>query len=78
MARRQRTRAAVKRLGIVAPGLLPKLDVEVRHRLYERTSPLPNPHEQRGWSVVVSYDMPLGGALLPGLGMAEQLAAAPR
>lgn len=57
----ERARAAVKRLGIVAPGLLPKLDVEVRHRLYERTSPLPNPYEQRGWSVVVSYDIPLGG-----------------
>ncbi len=60
-AARERARAAVKRLGIVAPGLLPKIDLEVRHRLYERTSPLPNPYEQRGWSVVVSYDMPLGG-----------------
>ncbi len=57
----ERARAAVKRLGVVAPGLLPKLDVEVRHRVYERTSPLPNPYEARGWSVVVSYDMPLGG-----------------
>ena len=57
----ERARAAVKRLGVVAPGLLPRLDLEVRHRIYERTSPVPNPYEQRGWSVVVSYDVPLGG-----------------
>lgn len=57
-----RAEAARERIGIIAPEYLPKVDLEVRKNLTNHVSPASSSSEtQRGWTIGLSYDIPLGG-----------------
>lgn len=62
LAAQERATSARVKLGPIQPELLPKVDLEWRKLLSERTRPTPSTGQQQGWSVNVAYDMPLGGA----------------
>lgn len=62
LASQARAISARVKLGPIQPELMPKVDLEWRHLLSERTTPTPSSGQQRGWSLSVAYDVPLGGA----------------
>ena len=59
----ERAEAARSRVGIVAPDYLPKLDLDVRRRLNDRTNPANDPTTKKSWGVQLTYEVPLGGAI---------------
>jgi outer membrane protein TolC len=61
-AAQERAASARIKLGPIQPELLPKVDLEWRQALSDRTKPTPTTSQQKGWSMNVTYDMPLGGA----------------
>ncbi|WP_426073701.1 TolC family protein [Janthinobacterium sp. DSP2-3-3] len=63
-AARERAAAAQLRVRSVAATLAPKIDLDVRHLLNNKTTPPPSTIQQRGWSVGVSWEFPLGGGSL--------------
>lgn len=56
-----RSAAARLRVRNLAETLAPKVDLDVRHLLNNRTTPPQSTVQQHGWSVGVSWDWPLGG-----------------
>lgn len=54
--------AAQARVPQVAPEYLPRLDLELRKTLSDRTAPQNSSVERRAWSLGLSYEVPLGGA----------------
>lgn len=56
-----RASAAQLRVRSLTATLAPKVDLSVRHLLNNHTTPPPSTLQQRGWSVGVSWDIPLGG-----------------
>ena len=63
-AARERAAAAQLRVRGVAATLAPKVDLNVSHLLNNKTTPPPSTIQQRGWSVGVSWEIPLGGGSL--------------
>ncbi|MGK5047724.1 TolC family protein [Janthinobacterium sp. GB4P2] len=63
-AARERAAAAQLRVRSVAATLAPKIDLDVSHLLNNKTTPPPSTIQQRGWSVGVSWEFPLGGGSL--------------
>lgn len=63
-AARERAAAARLRVRSVAATLAPKVDLNVSHLLNNKTTPPPSTIQQRGWSVGVSWEIPLGGGSL--------------
>ncbi|WP_232251232.1 TolC family protein [Janthinobacterium sp. 1_2014MBL_MicDiv] len=63
-AARERAAAAQLRVRSVAATLAPKIDLDVSHLLNNKTTPPPSTIQQRGWSVGVSWEFPLGGGNL--------------
>ena len=63
-AARERAAAAQLRVRGVAATLAPKIDLNVSHLLNNKTTPPPSTIQQRGWSVGVSWEIPLGGGSL--------------
>lgn len=63
-AARERAAAAQLRVRGVAATLAPKVDLNVSHLLNNKTTPPPSTIQQRGWSVGVSWEFPLGGGSL--------------
>ncbi|WP_219115952.1 TolC family protein [Janthinobacterium sp. UMAB-56] len=61
---RERAAAARLRVRSVAATLAPKIDLDVSHLLNNKTTPPPSTIQQRGWSVGVSWEFPLGGGSL--------------
>lgn len=61
---RERAAAAQLRVRSVAATLAPKIDLNVSHLLNNKTTPPPSTIQQRGWSVGVSWEFPLGGGSL--------------
>lgn len=61
---RERAAAAQLRVRSVAATLAPKIDLDVSHLLNNKTTPPPSTIQQRGWSVGVSWEFPLGGGSL--------------
>jgi len=57
----QRAQAARARLGPVMAELLPKVDLQLRQALQDRTTPPPTSAQRRSTAVTVSLDIPLGG-----------------
>lgn len=62
LAAQARASSAQLKLGPIQPELLPKVDLEWRQLLSERTTPTPSSGQQRGWTLSIGYDLPLGGA----------------
>lgn len=62
LAAAARVAEAQARISTVAPEYLPRVDLDLRRRLYDRTSPAATTVQQRGWSVGLTYEVPLGGA----------------
>lgn len=60
-AARQRAEAARTRLGPVMPELLPRVDLQIRRALSDRTTPPPTSSQRTSTTVGVSLEMPLGG-----------------
>ncbi|MEF7614897.1 TolC family protein [Aquincola sp. MAHUQ-54] len=56
-----RAAAARARVAAVAPEYLPRVDLELRKSLSDRTTPAPSSTQQRGWAVSITYEVPLGG-----------------
>ena len=63
-AARERAAAAQLRVRGMAATLAPKVDLNVSHLLNNKTTPPPSTIQQRGWSVGVSWEIPLGGGSL--------------
>ena len=59
----ERADAARARVGSIAPDYLPKLNLDLRRRLSDRTDPVNNPTTGRSWAVQLTYEVPLGGAI---------------
>ncbi len=51
-----------RRIASIAPEYLPRLDLDLRRSLYDRTDPQPTTSQRHGWSVGVTWEVPLGGA----------------
>ncbi|WP_317202687.1 TolC family protein [Janthinobacterium sp.] len=64
LAAQERAAAARLRVRNLAATLAPKVDVDVRHLLNNHTTPPPSTVQQRGWSIGISWDFPLGGESL--------------
>ena len=62
-AAEERAVAARTRVGIVAPDYLPKLDLDLRKRLSDRTNPQVDPVQRNSWTVQLTYEIPLGGEI---------------
>jgi outer membrane protein TolC len=62
LAAAARMAEAQARISSIAPEYLPRVDVDLRRRLYDRTDPAPTTTQRRGWSVGMTLDVPLGGA----------------
>ena len=61
LAAAARAASARERIATVAPEYLPRLEFDLRRRLADRTEPAPTSAQQRGWSVGLTYEVPLGG-----------------
>lgn len=57
-----RRRAAQARVPLIAPEYLPRADLDLRKTLSERTAPAESTRERRGWTLSITYEVPLGGA----------------
>lgn len=64
LAAQERAAAARLRVRNLSATLAPKVDVDVRHLLNNHTTPPPSTVQQRGWSIGISWDFPLGGESL--------------
>lgn len=62
LAAAARMAEAQARISTVAPEYLPRVDLDLRRRLYDRTEPAATTAQRRGWSVGLTYEVPLGGA----------------
>lgn len=62
LAAATRAEAARARIGPVPSDYLPRIDLDLRKRLSDRTAPATTSAQQRGWSVSLTYEVPLGGA----------------
>ncbi|GHC78419.1 hypothetical protein GCM10007320_18710 [Pseudorhodoferax aquiterrae] len=51
-----------RRIAGIAPEYLPRLDLDLRRSLYDRTDPQPTTSQRHGWSVGLTWEVPLGGA----------------
>lgn len=51
-----------RRIAGIAPEYLPRLDLDLRRGLYDRTDPQPTTSQRHGWSIGVTWEVPLGGA----------------
>ena len=60
-AAQERATAARLRVRNVAATTAPKVDLDVRRMLNNNTTPPASSIQQRGWSVGISWDFPLGG-----------------
>jgi outer membrane protein TolC len=60
-AARIRAEAARTRLGPMSPDLLPRVDLDVRKGLSDRTRPALSTTDKNSWTVTISYEVPLGG-----------------
>ncbi|WP_198320984.1 TolC family protein [Azohydromonas aeria] len=58
-----RAQAARERVRPVASVLAPRVDLEYRQRLSDRTSPALTTEQQNGWQLVARWELPLGGEL---------------
>jgi outer membrane protein TolC len=61
LAARERAAAARLRVRNLASTMAPKVDLEVSRLVNNHTTPPPSTIQQRGWSVAVTWDIPLGG-----------------
>ncbi len=61
LAAAARVTAAQARVARIEPGYLPRVDLDLRKRLYDRTVPVNTSAQQRGWSLTLTYEVPLGG-----------------
>lgn len=57
-----RRSAAQARVPLIAPEYLPRADLDLRKTLSERTAPSEPARERRGWTLSITYEVPLGGA----------------
>lgn len=57
-----RRAAALARVPRIAPEYLPRLDLELRRTLSDRTTPQVSSVERRQWTLGLSLEVPLGGA----------------
>jgi outer membrane protein TolC len=64
LAARERAAAARLRVRNLAATLAPKVDLDLRRLVNNHTTPPPSTIQQRGWSIGVSWDFPLGGESL--------------
>lgn len=62
-AAQERAEAARIRIGRVAPDYLPKLDLDLRRSLNDRSNPPISPTTNHAWAVQLSYQIPLGGEI---------------
>lgn len=62
LAAAARVAGARRRMAGIAPEYLPRLDLDLRRSLYDRTDPQPTTAQRHGWSVGVTWEVPLGGA----------------
>ncbi|MDT7837380.1 TolC family protein [Aquabacterium sp. OR-4] len=60
-AARERAQAARERVRPVISLAAPKVDVEYRHRLSDRTTPASTTTERYGWTLSARWDIPVGG-----------------
>jgi len=58
----QRAAARGKEVGIAKAALYPRLDLELRRRLYTDIEPVPQTQTEHTTQLVLNYQMPLGGA----------------
>lgn len=56
-----RREAARARVPLIAPEYLPKADLTLSKTLSDRTAPVESTQSRRGWTLAVSYEVPLGG-----------------
>lgn len=61
VAARQRAAAARALVRTVRDTVAPKVDLDLRRRLSDRTSPSSSTTTERSWTVTVSWDLPVGG-----------------
>lgn len=59
-----RAEAARLRVRSLPESLAPRLDFDVRKKLSDRTTPQVSTVQQRGWTLGLNWDMPLGGETL--------------
>lgn len=62
LAAAARAAEAQARISTIAPEYLPRIDVDLRRRLYDRTNPAATTSQRQGWSVGMTLEVPLGGA----------------
>ncbi|WP_326543472.1 TolC family protein [Pseudorhodoferax sp.] len=62
LAAAARVAAVRRRMASIAPEYLPRLDLDLRRGLYDRTDPQPTTAQRHGWSVGLTWEVPLGGA----------------
>lgn len=60
-AAKERAAAARLRVRSWASTMAPKVDVQLRRNLNNHTDPAPTTISQRGWSIGINWDIPLGG-----------------
>jgi outer membrane protein TolC len=56
-----RAAVAQARVAKIEPEYLPRVDLDLRKRLHDRTAPANTSAQQRGWTVSLTYEVPLGG-----------------
>lgn len=60
-AAQERARAAAERVRPLSSLAQPRIDVELRQRLWDRTTPQVTTEQQHSWSLVARWDFPVGG-----------------
>ncbi|MBI3157527.1 MAG: TolC family protein [Burkholderiales bacterium] len=63
-AERLRASAARERVQTLAQALSPRLDLETRYRMHDRTTPAATTETRSGWTVGLRWEFPLGGELI--------------
>lgn len=61
LAAAARVAVAQARVAKIEPEYLPRVDLDLRKRLHDRTAPANTSAQQRGWTVALTYEVPLGG-----------------
>jgi outer membrane protein TolC len=62
-AAQERAEAARIRIGRIAPDYLPKLDLDLRRSVNDRSNPPLSPTTNHAWGVQLTYQIPLGGEI---------------
>ena len=76
VAAQERARAARQRVRPLASLLAPRVDLEIRNQLSNRTSPQLTTEQQHSWLVTARWDFPVGGELQSRQAEAERRAEA--